>query len=104
MEDKDILSNIKSGDKSAFNEILSKYEKPLINYLYRFLVSQQDAEDIAQLTFIKVYQRINKFNPTDNFSAYLYKIATNLALNLQRRKKIVRFISLDWIQHTEKND
>ncbi|HAM38590.1 MAG: hypothetical protein A2474_08425 [Elusimicrobia bacterium RIFOXYC2_FULL_34_12] len=104
MEDKDIILKIKSGDKSAFNEILDKYEKPLINYLYKFLNSQQDAEDIAQLTFIKIYNLIEKFKPTDNFSSYLYKVATNLALNLQRRKKIIKIFSLDWTQHTEKDD
>ena len=92
MEDIEVILKIKEGgDKFVFNSILDKYEKPLINYLYKFLGSQQDAEDVEQETFLKVYQSIAKYKPTAKFSTYLYRIATNLALNLQRRKKIIQF-------------
>ncbi|MDD5686638.1 MAG: RNA polymerase sigma factor [Elusimicrobia bacterium] len=94
----------KRDDKFVFNDVLNKYEKPLINYLYKFLGSRQDAEDAAQETFLRVYQAIDKYEPTAKFSTYLYRIATNFALNLQRRRKIIKFFSLDWLQHTEEDD
>ncbi len=95
------INKIKNGDKSAFSNLLDKYEKPLINYLYRYLGSRTDAEDIAQETFVKLYLHMrvieNSCRPDAKLSAYIYKIATNLALNLQRRKKIIKFLSLDFL-------
>jgi RNA polymerase sigma-70 factor (ECF subfamily) len=92
------IEKIKNGDKAAFSILLDKYERPLINYLYRYTGSVHDAEDIAQETFVKVYLAIieGRYRPDAEISAYIYKIATNLALNCLRRKKIIRFLSLDF--------
>lgn len=94
----DDTEQLQNGNPSAFNHILDNYEKPLINYLYRYLGSRQDAEDIAQETFIKVYFAITKgkYRANAKLSSYIYRIATNLSLNLLRRRKIIKFLSLDF--------
>lgn len=76
-----------------FESFVAKYEKPLINYLYRYLNSLHDAEDVAQRAFIKTYLNIRKCPAPEDGSRYLYKTATNAALNILRRKRIVKIFS-----------
>lgn len=93
-EDIDSMLKFKSGDNSAFVSLLKKYEKPLINFIYRFVGNRFDSEDIAQEVFLKVYQSAVNYKPSAKFSTWLYKIATNLCIDYQRKRRI-KTVSLD---------
>jgi RNA polymerase sigma-70 factor (ECF subfamily) len=71
----------------AFRELLSRYRRPAIRLAYQMLNSQEDAEDIAQEAFVRVFQAIPRFRGQAAFSTWLYRIVTNLCLGSLRRKK-----------------
>ncbi|MDI6757071.1 MAG: RNA polymerase sigma factor [Endomicrobiia bacterium] len=83
----------KRPEETPFEFFVVKYEKPLINYLYRYLNSLHDAEDVAQRAFIKTYLNIRKCPTPEAMGGYLYRTATNAALNILRRKRIVKIFS-----------
>lgn len=93
MEDDDIklMLAFKKGNESCFEKILNKYEKPLINFIFRFIGDRAEAEDLAQEVFLKIYQSATNYKPSAKFSTWLYKIATNLCIDYQRKKKIKTF-------------
>jgi RNA polymerase sigma-70 factor, ECF subfamily len=84
-----------SGDRQAFETLVRRYEKELFHYLKAFLRDHQAAEDIFQLTFLTVYRSSHQFQPGRRFRPWLYAIATNRAIDLQRSRKNRRAISLE---------
>lgn len=95
MTDTDLMMKVKAGDPSALRMIVEKYQRRIINVAYRLLGDQDEAEDIAQETFLKVYLSAKSYKPKAELFTYLYTIATNLALNRLRKKRRVRWFSLD---------
>ncbi|MEK6646895.1 MAG: sigma-70 family RNA polymerase sigma factor [Candidatus Firestonebacteria bacterium] len=87
-EDLDLILQFKEGNKNAFEEIIKKYKKIVINVAYNFVYNTSDAEEIAQEVFIKIYQNIHKFNPKAKFKTWVYKITSNLCINVLKKKKI----------------
>jgi RNA polymerase sigma-70 factor (ECF subfamily) len=86
-EDIRLMLELKSGDKTAFDRLLDKYEKPIINYIYRFTGSKEDSKDLTQDTFIKVYNAAQAYNPSAKFTTWLYRIASNISIDYLRRRK-----------------
>lgn len=86
--DEKILAAAKNKNFKAFEAILSYYEKAIFNYIFRLVNHKQDAEDLAQETFIKVYAHLDSINPEKNFRAWLYKIATNVVYDWFRKKGV----------------
>ncbi|MBK8302078.1 MAG: sigma-70 family RNA polymerase sigma factor [Chloracidobacterium sp.] len=91
----------KSGDEAAFGEIMDRYRSPITNYLYRFLNDYEEAVDLAQETFVRVYFAIDRYHTQFAFSTYIYRIATNLAISEIRRRKRRRLMSLTGLFQTE---
>ncbi len=85
---KKILSDAKNKSFKAFEAILSRYEKPIFNYIFRLVNHRQDAEDLTQETFIKVYTHLSSIDPEKSFQAWLYKIATNTVYDWSRKKGV----------------
>jgi len=83
------------GDTSAFEQIIKKYRRLVINTAYRFIQNQAEAEDIAQEVFLRVYDSAKRYNPKAKFSTWIYKITVNLCLNKLRSKKHLQTVSLD---------
>lgn len=69
------------GDRSAFRTLVDKYQGPLTNFLYRVVLDQAEAEDLAQNLFVRICQASGRYRPDAKFSTWLYRIATNAALN-----------------------
>ncbi|MBI3626421.1 sigma-70 family RNA polymerase sigma factor, partial [Candidatus Uhrbacteria bacterium] len=90
-----LLAKIKRGDLNAFEQMLFIYEKSIFNHLYRLVGHRQDAEDLTQETFIKVYRKAEQINPEANFRAWLYKVATNTAYDWLRQKKKLGEVLVD---------
>ncbi len=77
----------KKGDLAAFNQIIVAFQKAIFNHLYRLTGSKEDAADLTQDTFFKLFRKRALINPNKNFKAYLYKIATNTAYDWFDKKK-----------------
>lgn len=97
--DKNILIRAKTGDLEAFEYILSFYEKVVYNYCLRITKSSQNAKDVVQETFIKVYTHRKSIDPEKNIKTWIFTIATNTAYDFLRGKKRKNEISLD--EHSE---
>lgn len=94
LSDHQLIEATKRGDEQAFAEIVSRYRSPITNYLYRFLNDYEEAVDLAQETFVRVYFAAERYHTGYAFSTYLYRIATNLAISEMRRRKRRKLLSL----------
>jgi len=94
LSDHELIEATKRGDEAAFAEIVNRYRKPITNYLYRFLNDYEEAVDLSQETFVRVYFAIERYHTDYAFSTYIYRIATNLGISEIRRRKRRKLISL----------
>jgi RNA polymerase sigma-70 factor, ECF subfamily len=94
LSDHALIEATKQGDETAFAEIVSRYRNPITNYLYRLLNDYEEAVDLAQETFVRVYFAAERYHTGFAFSTYLYRIATNLAISELRRRKRRKLLSL----------
>jgi RNA polymerase sigma-70 factor (ECF subfamily) len=93
--DKNILIRAQKGDLSAFEHILSFYEKAIYNYCLRITKNSANAKDATQETFIKVYTHSKNINPEKNIKTWIFTIATNTVYDLLRSKKRKNEVNLD---------
>jgi len=82
--DVQLMLDVKSGDDSSFELLLRKYRMPVVNFLYRMVRDAAVAEDLAQEVFLRVYRARGQYMPTAKFTTWMFRIATNLALNTLR--------------------
>ena len=85
--EKELISRAKKGDVSAFEELIAGYEKKVYNTVYRFFNNSEDAMDITQEIFIKVYTSLHSFREDSSFSTWIYRIAVNTCIDFLRKKK-----------------
>ncbi|MBU6415078.1 RNA polymerase sigma factor [Patescibacteria group bacterium] len=86
-KDPEFIRKLKKGDLRIFEKILFLYEKEIFRHIRRLVPRQQDAEDLTQETFIKVYRHIGTLDPTKGMKSWIYKIATNTAYDWFRKNK-----------------
>ncbi|CAN5737244.1 sigma-70 family RNA polymerase sigma factor [soil metagenome] len=94
LSDHALIEAAKNSDEAAFAEIVRRYRSPITNYLYRFLNDYEEAVDLAQETFVRVYFALERYHTDYAFSTYIYRIATNLAISEIRKRKRCKLISL----------
>ncbi|HVN22294.1 MAG TPA: sigma-70 family RNA polymerase sigma factor [Dongiaceae bacterium] len=82
--DADIMLRVKAGDQAAFDYLVQKYRRPMISFMYRMARNAAAAEDLAQEVFLRVYRSRETYEPSAKFTTWLYRIATNLAVNHAR--------------------
>ena len=85
--DEELVARLQAGEDFALNLLLQRWEVPLRRYLHRFLQNEVDSLDLAQETFVKVYQNRERFARGMRFSPWLFTIATNLARNRSRWRR-----------------
>ncbi|MEW6685345.1 MAG: sigma-70 family RNA polymerase sigma factor [Candidatus Edwardsbacteria bacterium] len=85
-------------DQQAYTKLIEKYKRPVFSFIFRLVRHQQDAEDMAQETFIKIFRSLDSYNPELKFSNWLFKIAYNTTIDFLRRQK-PETISLDDEEH-----
>ena len=95
-----LLQAIQGGSQEAFNKLVDRYKNRLFNLVVRMIPTREEAEDIVQETFLRVFQHKNNFDPKYCFSTWIYTIALNLAKNNLRRKKKVKFLELFDLEET----
>jgi RNA polymerase sigma-70 factor (ECF subfamily) len=81
------LSELQHGDASALNRLISRWQKPLLGFAYRYLQNSTDAEDMVAEAFVRLYQRRMRLRPDTNLSAWLFTTLTNLCHNHHRWRR-----------------
>jgi RNA polymerase sigma-70 factor (ECF subfamily) len=104
LSDHALIEATKNGDESAFAVIIARYRNPITNYLYRFLNDYEEAVDLAQETFVRVYFAIDRYHTDYAFSTYIYRIATNLAISEIRKRKRRTILSLTGLFQVDAED
>src|SRR5688500_1219833 len=99
-----LIEATKNGDEAAFASIVGRYKSPITNYLYRFLNDYEEAVDLTQETFVRVYFAIDRYHTEYAFSTYIYRIATNLAISEMRTRKRRTMLSLTGLFQTDVED
>jgi RNA polymerase sigma-70 factor (ECF subfamily) len=82
-----LMLALRSGDAAAFEALFARWSAPLLRYLDRMVRDLATAEDLVQEVFLRVYRARDRYEPAARFSTWLYRIATNLALNELRRPR-----------------
>lgn len=94
--DVQLMLDVKAGDEASFELLLHRYRTPLVNFLYRMVRNREQAEDLAQEVFLRVYRAREDYVPSAKFTTWLFRIATNLALNSVRDTRYHKLeVSLD---------
>jgi RNA polymerase sigma-70 factor (ECF subfamily) len=86
--DEQLVAAALRGDQRPFAWLVGRYEARLVNYLYRLVRSTEDAHDLAQEVFLKVYQALDRFDPQYRFSTWLFRVAQNAAIDQIRRQRL----------------
>ena len=84
--DAELIEKVKSGDNTGFNKIILKYQKQVYRFARRLLNEHDDADDVTQEVFIRLYNSINDFRGDSKLSTYIYRITYNLCLNHIKKK------------------
>ncbi len=79
-----VMLRVAAGDEASFNYLVEKYHRPMIHFLYRMVRNQAVAEELAQEVFLRVYRARESYRAEARFTTWLYRIATNLAVNHAR--------------------
>src|SRR5271155_2490947 len=82
--DVQLMLDVKAGDDESFNLLLRRYRTPLVNFLFRMVRDSATAEDLAQEVFLRVYRARKQYSPSAKFTTWMFRIATNVALNSRR--------------------
>jgi len=82
--DWDLVALSRDGDMNAFTELIKRYERQLVHFCQRMIHSREDAEDIAQESFVRVFRYLDRLHPSAKFSTLLFGISRNLTLNFIR--------------------
>jgi RNA polymerase sigma-70 factor (ECF subfamily) len=80
-DDTTLIERCRSGDRKAFEALLLEYEKPVFNAAYRMLNSRDDAQDVTQTVFLKVFENFDKYDPSRRFFSWIYRITLNESIN-----------------------
>lgn len=96
LKDSKLIELTQDGDYLAFEQLVKKYYKNITNLLYQYTKDENEALDLTQEVFVKIYKKLNTFNPEYRFKIWLYRIATNTAISSFRKSKVrVKTCSVD---------
>jgi RNA polymerase sigma-70 factor (ECF subfamily) len=85
--DEELVARTLAGDRDAFEQLVRRHQRPLVNHLYRLTRLRDGALDLAQEVFIKVYMSMGSFDPRYRFTTWLYRIASNCAIDYRRKRQ-----------------
>lgn len=100
-EELSLIHQTLQGNPEAFRKIIEKHQNYIYDLCMRMLNHRQDAEDISQETFLRLYQHLPQYKVGYKLSNWIYTIALNLCRNHLRKRKIIRFFSLDHLGNPE---
>lgn len=94
LEDKQCMAALAAGEDTALNQIIRRWQSPVRRFVFRYVQNEQDAEDLTQETFVRVFRNKNRYRPTGKFSTWLFTIAVNLCRNHAGKAKRRRDIQI----------
>jgi RNA polymerase sigma-70 factor (ECF subfamily) len=103
LPDADVVALAQQGRDAAFRELVRRYERPVFSLIFRMVRDRELAEDLAQDTFVKVLNHIDRYRPEFKLSSWLFKIANNVAIDHLRKRQIPT-ISMDGSPHATTSD
>lgn len=86
-DDTKLIERCINGDRKAFETLLVQYEKPVFNAAYRMLNSRDDARDVTQTVFLKVFENFDRYDPSRRFFSWIYRITLNESINWLGKSK-----------------
>ena len=86
LTDSEVVAAYLAGERRAFDELVERYQRRLLNFVYRTIGDRERAEDLVQEVFIRVHRHLHRFDQTKKFSTWIYTIASNLAKNELRNR------------------
>ena len=102
--DEELMLSYRDGDEEAFEILYRRYEKPVLNFIYRLVMSAGDAEELCQEVFFRVARGKKKYNVTAKFKTWLFQIARNLCRDRLRRMKHRSHLSLNTLMLSQDDD
>jgi RNA polymerase sigma-70 factor (ECF subfamily) len=103
LTDHDLVVLAQKGMERAYRELLGRYQRPVFSLIYRMVRDREQAEDLAQETFVRVFNNIERYDPAYKFSSWIFKIATNLTIDWIRRKEL-QTVSIDGSRYATSAD
>lgn len=100
-KDKVLVRNCLNGDSKSFEILVARYQKTVFNAIYRLVSRIEDAEDLTQTVFIKVYENLEKYNPNYKFYSWIYRIALNEAINFIASRKREQDLAEDYMSRDQ---
>ncbi|WP_058486311.1 RNA polymerase sigma factor [Defluviitalea phaphyphila] len=104
MEDYEIVQRCLNGEKEMFEELISRYKNLVYSIILRMVSDSEEANDLAQEVFIKIYKNLDKYNPKYKFSTWVMKITTNLVIDARRKQKQSPIYIEDMLHETSTNE
>jgi RNA polymerase sigma factor (sigma-70 family) len=100
LEEQDFINNLLNSktQNKAFQQLLQDYQRPLYNHIRNIVISHDDADDVLQNTFIKIFQNLKNFKGDSKLFSWMYRIATNEALTFLKQKSKINNISSEILQ------
>jgi len=86
--DEELVASVLAGQRSRFTDLVERYQGRLVNYLFRMLRNEQDAHDLAQEVFFKIYGALDRFDDRYRFSTWLFRVAQNAAIDRIRKRRL----------------
>jgi RNA polymerase sigma-70 factor (ECF subfamily) len=82
-----LVTLFQKGDRQAFTELVKAFQRKVYALAFKMLLNHVEADEVAQETFVRLYHRIGQLKAPENFESFVYRIATNYAIDLLRRRK-----------------
>jgi RNA polymerase sigma-70 factor (ECF subfamily) len=95
----DLMGRVRLGSEHAFEVLIHRHQRSVLNFIFRFMANRAEAEDLTQEVFLRIWQAAGTYRPEAKFTTWLYRIATNLCINKQRAIRIRRLFAKS---HSEK--
>ena len=95
LTDEQLVLQIQNGNREAFEQLYWRYKDRIIGVAYGVLRNQQDALEVTQEVFVRLYNNIDKYQPNSHFFTWVYRIAHNLAIDRYRRKRTASEVEFD---------
>ncbi len=102
ISDEELIQRFQDGDLYAFDIIVKRYKNPLLNFAYRFVGNIEEAEDVVQETFLRLYKNKHAYKRIAKFSTWLYTIAGNLSKTELRKRKRRKLVSISELGYDDK--
>ena len=102
--DLELVEALAGGDESALTGLMDRYEEPIFHFIYRHVFNDEDARDLAQEVFVRLFFNVGKFKPEARFSTWLYQIALNLCRDHVKSRRMRQATRTDSLSAREDDD